>query len=594
MDHYWWVASGPELEQGDPEVRGAPLLAGFRMAGFRSIYDEASLHELDRVNLIIGPNNSGKSNVLRFIEKVLPSLNVGASAYTIFPEDAPRGSDGSMRAGVLVPGSVWKSARSLDAEQLETLVEWTDGIGFSADGGSLVWSDWTFPYNGGRREEPRPPPVVPDRIHQKLRQQGLLLDKANLASALRSNSIAFRVPPVEAIPASRSIGKASKDAPQDWAGGGLFRRLARLQNPSSPGTPTYESAKKAWEDYRLFVAAVLEDDGVAIEVPRDEDTIHITMNGRNMPIEALGTGIHQLLMLAAACVLTRESLVLIEEPEVHLHPLLLRKFGHFLLEQTTNQYFIATHSPHLIDMPSTRVFRTRLADGRTVVERVDRSQEVLSLLGDLGYRASDVLQANCVVWVEGPSDRIYIQYWLEEFDPELVLDVHYSIMFYGGANVRSISGAPDDVELPADLIRLRRINQYSALVADSDKRKPGDPLKSSLKEARAEFENGGFVWVTAGREVENYVDVDTMLNAIRVSNKNAQELLGSGDKFDCRYSYVGGKGAEVHAPPEGKPTLARAVVEQEPSLDVLDLRERLAALSTFIRQANGLAAVDHS
>lgn len=32
--------------------------------------------------------------------------------------------------------------------------------------------------------------------------------------------------------------------------------------------------------------------------------------------------------------------------------------------------------------------------------------EQRELLGDLGYQASDILQSNAAVWVEGPSDRI--------------------------------------------------------------------------------------------------------------------------------------------------------------------------------------------
>ena len=51
-------------------------------------------------------------------------------------------------------------------------------------------------------------------------------------------------------------------------------------------------------------------------------------------------------------------------------------------------------------------------------------------------RTSDIrlviLQANCVVWVEGPSDRIYLKHWIEAVTSELIEGLHYSIMFYGG------------------------------------------------------------------------------------------------------------------------------------------------------------------
>ena len=48
------------------------MIPNFSIAGFRSFGSEHQFFEsLGKINLIIGPNNSGKSNVLRFIEKAL-------------------------------------------------------------------------------------------------------------------------------------------------------------------------------------------------------------------------------------------------------------------------------------------------------------------------------------------------------------------------------------------------------------------------------------------------------------------------------------------------------------------------------------------
>ena len=34
-------------------------------------------------------------------------------------------------------------------------------------------------------------------------------------------------------------------------------------------------------------------------------------------------------------------------------------------------------------------------------------------LDDIGIKASDILQSNGIIWVEGPSDRIYINKWID-------------------------------------------------------------------------------------------------------------------------------------------------------------------------------------
>jgi predicted ATPase len=51
------------------------LLDGFALAGYRSFgADLEKIGPLTTVNLLAGQNNSGKSNVLRFVDTQLPDL----------------------------------------------------------------------------------------------------------------------------------------------------------------------------------------------------------------------------------------------------------------------------------------------------------------------------------------------------------------------------------------------------------------------------------------------------------------------------------------------------------------------------------------
>ena len=137
------------------------------------------------------------------------------------------------------------------------------------------------------------------------------------------------------------------------------------------------------------------------------------------------------------------------------------------------------------------------------------------ILDDLDVRASDLLQANGVIWVEGPSDRIYLRRWIELVtDKELIEDVHYTIMFYGGKLLANLTAkSPDEA---GELISLIRINRNAAIVIDSDRhpnpetkgkrtQQPRMRLGKTKLRVREEIEAlNGVAWITEGREVENY------------------------------------------------------------------------------------------
>ena len=122
---------------------------------------------------------------------------------------------------------------------------------------------------------------------------------------------------------------------------------------------------------------------------------------------------------------------------------------------------------------------------------------------DLGYRPSDLLQANYIIWVEGPSDRIYINHWLKAKSPELVEGLDYAIMFYGG---RLLAHLCYDDPMINDFIRLSCLNRNACIVIDSDRKTAHSHLNETKKRIIADFLSFScLVWVTNGRTIENYV-----------------------------------------------------------------------------------------
>jgi hypothetical protein len=90
------------------------------------------------------------------------------------------------------------------------------------------------------------------------------------------------------------------------------------------------------------------------------------------------------------------------------------------MEETSNHYILATHS-HALMTPrgNCNVVYLWQQDGVTRSRTVQSTEHSLEILDDLGIDASDLLQARSVIWVEGPSDRIYIYRWLALVAPDL-------------------------------------------------------------------------------------------------------------------------------------------------------------------------------
>lgn len=212
------------------------------------------------------------------------------------------------------------------------------------------------------------------------------------------------------------------------------------------------------------------------------------------------------------------SICTIEEPESHLHPtfqrLLAMRIGE-IAQARGLQLFIATHSPTFLNTQSwagltPKVFA--LSNGRLT----DRPN-IAGLLRALGMRQSDFLQANGVVWVEGPSDAIYVRYWID-----LVCETHniqspledaeYSYAYYGGAVLPHYSVGRQD-----GLINLLRLNTNFIAIMDRDmdfedsgsgQLVPLNPdhFKAKLMKAIEELRNHDcWAWVTDSYTIESYL-----------------------------------------------------------------------------------------
>ena len=92
------------------------------------------------------------------------------------------------------------------------------------------------------------------------------------------------------------------------------------------------------------------------------------------------------------------------------------------------------------------------------------------ILDDLDVKASDLFQTNGIIWVEGPSDRLFILRWLEVFtDNKFREGIDFQFLYYGGRLLAHYE-ASESLSADHDLINILTTNRNAVLVMDSDKK----------------------------------------------------------------------------------------------------------------------------
>lgn len=241
------------------------------------------------------------------------------------------------------------------------------------------------------------------------------------------------------------------------------------------------------------------------------------------PIYDLGDGIQSIIILTFPIFMAEKpTKFFIEEPEHYLHAGLQRTLIETFAKHEEHMFFMTTHSNHILDIAQERddisIQHVHQENGKTIVVP---TQEYGELLDQLGVRASSVLLANCSIWVEGITDKLYLRAYLNKYIQELrnegELDtanrlnsyhenLHYVFTEYQGSNIThwAFGDEATTTQTPA-----KKLNKNILLIADADIDGKGNRT-TELKDAL-----GDSFLLLKWKEIENFIPHAVLLETAK-------------------------------------------------------------------------------
>src|SRR6267142_572545 len=149
------------------------------------------------------------------------------------------------------------------------------------------------------------------------------------------------------------------------------------------------------------------------------DNFQLIIDGQSRRLNEVGAGLAQFVVCLANAATQRPSWILIDEPELNLHPRLQSDFLEALGSLATEGVAYATHSLGLARSHAQQVYSVRqIRSGESEVVPYAATPRLAEFLGELGYAALRDIGYDRLLLIEGPNDIQTIKTMLRWYDKE--------------------------------------------------------------------------------------------------------------------------------------------------------------------------------
>lgn len=401
---------------------------------FKSIRD-MEIRDIDQALILVGKNNTGKTSILDAVSALCGS-------YAFRPEDFNQ-----RKQAVKIEAEMELTADDLQMFQHLGLVSQyrRDDVwkrifcqrfpSYDAASGRLTFTLHVTPDGRHRYEDgthknngylpqilPKLYRITAERELDQLQDDLLMFQEDDQLRKLRSGRCIFE-PAKECRHCFQCIGLINQKKPEELTA----CETARLLEYKIYQLNLNEFSQKVNENFRKnggyeelsYTLRCNADELFSVEV-----NAFNRQQGRTQPVASLGKGMRSIYMLSLLETYIGEqnrlpSIIMVEDPEIFLHPELQKTCSEILYRLSRkNQVIFKTHSPTLLFNFNSRQIRQVVLDEEHYSVMREKAA-IDEILDDLGYGANDLMGVSFLFIVEGKQDKSRLPLLLEKYYSEI-------------------------------------------------------------------------------------------------------------------------------------------------------------------------------
>lgn len=277
-------------------------------------------------------------------------------------------------------------------------------------------------------------------------------------------------------------------------------------------TGNIKAQNRSVEAVTSDIRQIFNYERLEINASQDKKTLAIYVDGKPYRLSELGAGLAQFIIVLGNTAIKRPPVILIDEPELNLHPSLQIDFLTSLSSYAQDAVIYATHSIGLARSTADRIYSFQNTNGQSLVKPFEQIPNYAEFVGEMSFSAFKEMGCDRILLVEGVHDVKTVQQFLRMLRKD-----HRIVIIPLGGDQLARGG------IEAELSELNRLSNNISALVDSER----DSEKAEPKTERKDFASackrlGIDVCVTQRRAIENYFSDE----AVKIALGDSYQTLG--------------------------------------------------------------------